>query len=90
MLSLVKITTSFNADTDGLAGLQQFAGDATLMYYTTDEAKEYMNQGHFAPGSMLPKVEAAVDFAASGKNRTSLITLLEKAIDGSWCICQTL
>lgn len=49
---------------------------------TTKEAKEYMNQGHFAPGSMLPKVEAAVDFAASGKNRTSLITLLEKAIDG--------
>ena len=31
---------SFNADTDGLAGLQQFAGDATLMYYTIDEAKE--------------------------------------------------
>lgn len=31
---------SFNAATDGLAGLQQFAGDATLMYYTTDEAKE--------------------------------------------------
>lgn len=29
-----------NADTDGLAGLQQFAGDATLLYYTTDEAKE--------------------------------------------------
>ena len=31
---------SFNAATDGLAGLQQFAGDATLLYYTTDEAKE--------------------------------------------------
>jgi naphthoate synthase len=30
----------FNASTDGLAGLQQFAGDATLLYYTTDEAKE--------------------------------------------------
>ena len=29
-----------NADTDGLAGLQQMAGDATLLYYTTDEAKE--------------------------------------------------
>ena len=28
------------AATDGLAGLQQFAGDATLLYYTTDEAKE--------------------------------------------------
>lgn len=31
---------SFNADTDGLAGLQQMGGDATLLYYTTDEAKE--------------------------------------------------
>lgn len=31
---------SFNAATDGLAGLQQLAGDATLLYYTTNEAKE--------------------------------------------------
>ena len=31
---------SFNAATDGLAGLQQLAGDATLLYYTSDEAKE--------------------------------------------------
>ena len=31
---------SFNAATDGLAGLQLLAGDATLLYYTTDEAKE--------------------------------------------------
>ena len=49
---------------------------------STDEAKEYMSQGHFAPGSMLPKVQAAVDFASSGENRTALITLLEKAKDG--------
>lgn len=34
------IKSAMNADTDGLAGLQQFAGDATLLYYTTDEAKE--------------------------------------------------
>lgn len=31
---------SFNASTDGYAGLAQLAGDATLLYYTTDEAKE--------------------------------------------------
>jgi len=31
---------AFNADTDGLAGLQEFAGDATMLYYMTDEAKE--------------------------------------------------
>ena len=34
------LKASFNAATDGLAGLQQLAGDATLMFYTTDEAKE--------------------------------------------------
>jgi carbamate kinase len=49
---------------------------------TIKEAKEYMEQGQFAPGSMLPKVQAAVEFAASGTNRSALITLLEKAKDG--------
>ena len=34
------VKAAMNADTDGLAGLQQLAGDATLLYYTTDEAKE--------------------------------------------------
>ena len=34
------LKAAMNADTDGLAGLQQMAGDATLLYYTTDEAKK--------------------------------------------------
>ncbi|WP_455194138.1 carbamate kinase [Eubacterium ramulus] len=46
------------------------------------EAKQYMEEGHFAPGSMLPKVQAAVEFAESGEGRTALITLLQKAKDG--------
>ena len=41
-----------------------------------------MEEGHFAPGSMLPKVQAAVKFAESKPGRTALITLLEKAKDG--------
>lgn len=49
---------------------------------TTDQAKQYIAEGHFAPGSMLPKVQAAVKFADSKEGRTSLITLLEKAKDG--------
>ena len=49
---------------------------------TVDEARQYINEGHFAPGSMLPKVEAAVKFAGSRKGRTALITLLEKAKEG--------
>src|SRR6266540_5455228 len=37
------LKASFNAATEGLAGLQQFAGDATLLYYLTEEAKEGKN-----------------------------------------------
>jgi naphthoate synthase len=37
------LKAAFNADTDGLAGLQQLAGDSTLLYYLTDEAKEGRN-----------------------------------------------
>ncbi|CJQ01108.1 1%2C4-Dihydroxy-2-naphthoyl-CoA synthase [Streptococcus pneumoniae] len=39
-MALRFLKAAFNADTDGLAGIQQLAGDATLLYYTTDEAKE--------------------------------------------------
>ena len=49
---------------------------------TPDEARKYIAEGQFAPGSMLPKVEAAVKFAESKPGRTALITLLEKAKDG--------
>ena len=49
---------------------------------TVEEAKQYMEEGHFAPGSMLPKVQAGVEFAESGAGRTALITLLQKAKDG--------
>jgi len=37
------LKAAFNADTDGLAGLQQLAGDATLLFYLTEEAKEGRN-----------------------------------------------
>ena len=49
---------------------------------TPDEARQYAAQGQFAPGSMLPKVEAAVKFAESKPGRIALITLLEKAREG--------
>jgi len=39
-LALRLLKASFNADTDGLAGIQQLAGDATLLYYMTEEAQE--------------------------------------------------
>ena len=49
---------------------------------TTSQARKYIEEGQFAPGSMLPKVQAAVRFADSKEGRTALITLLEKAKDG--------
>ena len=49
---------------------------------TIAEAEEFIAQGQFAPGSMLPKVQAAVKFAESKPGRTALITLLEKAKEG--------
>jgi len=39
-LALRLIKAGFNADVDGLAGIQQLAGDATLLYYMSDEAQE--------------------------------------------------
>lgn len=39
-LALRLLKAAFNADTDGLAGLQQLGGDATLLYYMSDEAQE--------------------------------------------------
>lgn len=47
-----------------------------------EEADQYINEGHFAPGSMLPKVEAAIQFAKSKPGRKALITSLEKAKEG--------
>ncbi len=42
-LSLRLLKAGLNADSDGLAGIQQLAGDATLLYYMTEEAQEGRN-----------------------------------------------
>jgi naphthoate synthase len=42
-LALRLLKAGLNADTDGLAGIQQLAGDATLLYYMTEEAQEGRN-----------------------------------------------
>jgi naphthoate synthase len=42
-LSLRLLKASFNASDDGLAGIQQLAGDATLLYYMSEEAQEGRN-----------------------------------------------
>ena len=53
-----------------------------LSHLTPAQARQYEAEGHFAAGSMLPKVRAAVKFAESAPGRTALITLLEKAREG--------
>ncbi|HVD16985.1 MAG TPA: 1,4-dihydroxy-2-naphthoyl-CoA synthase [Actinomycetota bacterium] len=42
-LALRLLKAGLNADSDGLAGIQQLAGDATLLYYMTEEAQEGRN-----------------------------------------------
>lgn len=56
---------------------QEWLSDLTVL-----KAKEYVKQRQFAKGSMLPKVEAAIQFAQSGKDKHALITLLDKAAEG--------
>lgn len=53
-----------------------------LSELSVNQAREYIAQDQFAKGSMLPKVEAAIRFAESGKDRRTLITLLDKAAAG--------
>lgn len=47
---------------------------------TVAEARAYLAQGHFAPGSMGPKIEGAIDFLRRG-GREVIITLPEKTLD---------
>jgi naphthoate synthase len=42
-LALRCLKAAFNADTDGLAGIQELAGDATLLFYMSEEAQEGRN-----------------------------------------------
>ncbi|HIE5791739.1 TPA: carbamate kinase [Klebsiella aerogenes] len=46
------------------------------------DAEQFIREGHFAKGSMLPKVEAAASFARSRPGRKALITVLNKAKEG--------
>ena len=46
---------------------------------TVAEARQYITEGHFAPGSMLPKVESCISFVENTEGGRALITSLEKA-----------
>lgn len=55
------------------------AQEEWLSEMDVETAKKYCGEGHFAPGSMLPKVKAAIRFAESGESRKALITSLDNA-----------
>jgi carbamate kinase len=51
----------------------------SLAEMTVAQAEQYCREGHFAPGSMLPKVKAAIGFAQSKAGRRAIIASLENA-----------
>ncbi len=52
-----------------------------LGHMTVAEAQRYVEEGHFAPGSMLPKVQAAMKFVTANPGKKAIITSLNKAIE---------
>ena len=52
-----------------------------LSHVTVTEAIKYIEEGHFAPGSMLPKVMAAIKFARRFPGKKAIITSLYKAVE---------
>lgn len=68
LTSVDKVYLNYNTD-------NQVAVD-TL---TIDEATKYINEGQFAKGSMLPKIEACINFVNSSDDNLAIISSLEKA-----------
>lgn len=52
--------------------------EQSLGEVSVDEIRNYIGQNQFAPGSMLPKVEASIEFVGGGEGRKAIITSLEK------------
>ena len=71
-----------------LTGVEQVAVDfntaqqRNLDQITLGEAERYIIDGQFPEGSMLPKIQAAMDFTRSGPGRRTLITSLDQLVEG--------
>ncbi|XWO13550.1 Carbamate kinase 1 [Candidatus Hepatincola sp. Pdp] len=57
------------------------ANQSFLDKVTMKDIEKYIAEGHFAAGSMLPKIQASLNFVKSKPNRKALITSLEKVKD---------
>lgn len=56
-----------------------------LAQLSLQNAKRYLNEGHFPPGNMGPKIEGAIDFLSNGEGKEAIITIpefLEEALSG--------
>lgn len=68
LTAVEKVAINFNKDN------QQW-----LSHLNVEDAKKYIEEGHFAKGSMLPKIQAGLEFVEGNPEGFALITLLEKA-----------
>jgi carbamate kinase len=87
----VSVILAADAQCDDLAiltGVERVAvdfntpGQRDLDRMTLAEAERYIREGQFPEGSMLPKVQAATAFVRSGAGRRTLITSLDKLVEG--------
>ncbi|WP_066714441.1 carbamate kinase [Clostridium sp. Marseille-P299] len=87
-LTAAKLAELLHADTLlFLTGVEKVAlnygteNEKFLDSITSEEAAEYMKDGYFAKGAMLPKVSAAVSFVNEDSSRKAIITKIDRAID---------
>jgi carbamate kinase len=71
-------------DVEGAALHYGEADEKYLREITMEEAARYLREGHFPPGSMGPKIEAAIEFLRGGGKRAVItsISSIEKAVHG--------
>lgn len=70
LTAVEKVCLNYNTD-----------NEVMLDSLTIEETEEYIKEGHFAKGSMLPKIEACLDFIDNSDDRVAIISSLDKAKD---------
>jgi len=71
-------------DVEGVALCYGQPDQKYLRTITSEEAELYLREGHFPPGSMGPKIEAAIDFLRNGGKRAVITSIeaIEEAVEG--------
>lgn len=71
LTSVEKVAVGFHTEAEELLG-----------EVTVEQAKAYMAEQQFEANTMLPKVEASVEFVEKGEGRKAVITSIDKAVEG--------